>query len=75
MICPYCKKEMEEGFIPAITMRNQWIKKDGKIPATIFTTSKDGFAISEFPLFTRKKTIANYCSECETIIISVKKNE
>lgn len=72
MICPYCKNKMEEGFIPANRMRNQWIKKDGKIPTTVFGTSKDGFALSKMPVWKYQKTEANYCPDCKIIIIPVK---
>lgn len=75
MICPYCNKEMQEGFIPANRMRNQWIKKGGKLPATIFGVSNDGFALSDMPFWKWKKTEANYCSYCQIIIIPVKRND
>ncbi|VEU81265.1 PF20097 family protein [Haploplasma axanthum] len=73
MECPYCNKEMEEGFIPASRMRNQWIKKGGKMPSTVFGTSKDGFALSEMPVWKTKKTISYYCYNCNIVIIPVKK--
>lgn len=65
MICPYCKQEMKKGFIQS-PRQIFWGEKKHK---TFFIPSEEGeFAISK-GVFTGSTAEADYCSNCEKIII------
>jgi len=71
MNCPYCKKEMKEGFIPAIKMALQWLPKGGKLPLTIFQVAKGGVKLSKMPGWTYEKAESFYCEDCRIVITPV----
>ncbi len=47
MECPYCKKEMLNGYIPAVKMALMWIPDNKKVPPTIFSKTHDGVNLTE----------------------------
>ncbi len=73
MICPFCKKEMEEGFIPACKETLQWIPKDEDIPWTIYKIAKGGVRLSKNPILSSQRVIAYCCKQCDMVIIPVEK--
>ncbi len=67
MNCPYCNKELLEGYIP--TQALEWVPKNGE-PKLKYTANKDdGFRIGKHSFFDAKHQIAFYCNSCEKIII------
>ncbi len=72
MECPYCKKEMREGFIPATQYRVRWIA--GPPPREFLDTFADREQVwlSELPMLTYKTAEAFYCPDCKTVILPVK---
>ena len=40
MVCPYCKKKMSDGYIPAIQSALMWIPDNEKVPLFIFSKAK-----------------------------------
>lgn len=71
MKCPYCKKEMQRGYIPNGSQPVQWIP-DGARPSHLsFSVAEQGISlINQFkPLKAYGyKAEAHYCSDCKVII-------
>ena len=42
MVCPYCKKKMSDGYIPAIQSALMWIPDNEKVPLFVFSKAKGG---------------------------------
>ncbi len=71
MQCPYCKKELSEGYMPAIRTALMWIPDDKKIPLTIFSKTKTGVNLTKVPFWHIQKAKSYYCNNCKIIITPV----
>lgn len=67
MICPFCKNEMLLGFIPTNSI--DWIPMDGSAKLKYNNDKKYGFRIGAHNFFNYKKQPAEYCPQCDKIII------
>ena len=65
MECPYCKKEMREGRIPADREAVCWYDMNKEFPYA------DGIPLSATPYFEPKFAAAHYCSDCRIVIVPV----
>lgn len=65
MECPYCKKEMREGRIPADREAVCWYDLHKEFPYA------DGVSLSATPYFGPKYATAHYCSDCRIVIVPV----
>lgn len=68
MECTYCKKEMLNGYIPAVKMALMWIPDNKKIPPTIFSKTRDGVNLTKVPFWRTQKAKSYYCSDCKIVI-------
>ena len=69
MDCPYCKKEMTEGYIPPKSSIINWNPADEKQGLFIFSgPSKNGVVIT----YSKKRT-AYLCRDCNKMIIDFNK--
>jgi len=73
-LCPYCNKELLEGYIPAGKMALMWIPKGEKMPATIFSKTKNGVNLTDVPLWRAEVASSFYCDHCKVVITPVPKN-
>lgn len=71
MQCPYCKKELSIGYIPASKMALMWIPEDGKVPATVFNKTKTGVNLTKVPFFGMQKAKSYYCDDYNIVITPV----
>ena len=71
MKCPYCKKEMSAGYIPATKMALMWIPENEKVPLFIFSKAKGGVNLTKVPFFKRQKAKSYYCGNCKIVITPV----
>jgi hypothetical protein len=55
MKCPYCGKEMENGYIPASKFALMWIPEGERVPTTIFNKTKTGVNLTKVPFWTMQK--------------------
>ncbi|WP_099469890.1 PF20097 family protein [Konateibacter massiliensis] len=67
MKCPYCSKEMEEGYIPSDRYSLKWINKNKKSKWPLLNEK-----IKLTSILTEPYVEAFHCSECEKIIIDLK---
>ena len=74
MQCPYCKKELMEGYIPASKMALMWLPESGKTPATIYQKTKTGINLTKVPFLRMQKAQSFYCDKCNVVITPVPKN-
>ena len=67
MNCPYCNKEMKEGYIMQGRYAIKWrpIEEYSNIIKAVF--SKDGIKLTSFMNNTEARTF--YCSDCRKFII------
>ncbi len=72
MKCPYCGKEMKEGYIPAFNRAVQWIPKGEHVPLTFFQKAKGSIRLSKNPKLALEKALSYYCEKCKTVITPVK---
>ncbi len=71
MECPYCKKEMREGFIPADRYRVRWIAGSPKGYWGSLDDREEVW-LSEYPMLRVQGAEAFYCSGCKTVVVPVK---
>ena len=71
MECPYCKKEMREGYIPAYRDRLKWIAGKFEGSGTVPIDYEEVW-LSEAPLLTGKAAEAHLCPDCKAVIVPVK---
>lgn len=69
MVCPYCKKEMLNGYIPASKMALMWIPDNEKVPPTIFNKTSGGVNLTKVPFWRIQKAKSYYCSDCKIVIV------
>ena len=74
MKCPYCKSEMDIGFLPASKMPLYWIPESSRAPAIAFSKPNGGIKLTNFPKWSIKKAVSFYCKKCEVVITPVNKN-
>lgn len=71
MKCPYCGKEMSEGYIYNGAQPVQWLPK-GVMPARInFTTTNKGITLkNKFSFFKESGYCAeaHYCYDCQVVV-------
>lgn len=69
MECPYCGKEMTQGYLNNRQKPIQWIP-DGKDPGFLnYMKAKDGVTLeNEFNVIDGYNAEAHYCSECMLVI-------
>lgn len=73
MKCPYCQKDMEQGYISNWSQPVQWIPEGEKPSLLSFAPAEKGVAlINQFkPLKAHGyKAEASYCSKCKIVIAS-----
>jgi hypothetical protein len=75
MKCPYCGKEMENGYIPASKFALMWIPEGERVPTTIFNKTKTGVNLTKVPFWTMQKAESFYCDSCKVVITPVKEKE
>lgn len=68
MECPYCKKEMLDGYIPASHMALMWIPENEKVPLTVFNKTRVGVNLTKLPISKMQKAKSYYCSDCKIVI-------
>lgn len=68
MECPYCKKEMLKGYIPASKMALMWIPENEKTPPTVFSKTSVGVNLTKVPFWTMQKAESYYCRNCKIVI-------
>lgn len=66
MKCPYCQKEMTEGFIPNGGNVDWYEKDDDALPLM------GGMPLSPTPVFKFTKIEAWHCADCHMVIVPVK---
>lgn len=71
MECPYCKKEMSAGYIPASKMALMWIPDNEKVPPTIYNKTNVGVNLTKVPFWKMQKAKSYYCSNCKIVITPV----
>ncbi len=71
MQCPYCKKELSEGYIPASKMALMWLPENGKVPATVFNKTKTGVNLTKVPVWHMQKAKSYYCDDFKIVITPV----
>lgn len=71
MECPYCKKEMSAGYIPASKMALMWIPDNEKVPLTIYNKTNVGVNLTKVPFWKMQKAKSYYCSNCKIVITPV----
>lgn len=67
MECPYCKKEMQEGKIPATQAAVCWYEGNHEV----LPLGEDGIKLSATPYFGPKYATAHYCPDCRIVIVPV----
>ena len=70
MICPKCKQNMVEGYVPSNTMKLQFIPAEGTMPKTIFSLGKGAVQLSKMPMWFSARALAHYCQNCRFVIIN-----
>ena len=68
MICPYCGKEMTEGYIQSA---QQLYLNKGKRPRAFASGDLSSISLSKFSLTKAPYVKAEYCSGCRKIIIDL----
>ena len=71
MKCPYCKKEMSAGYIPASKMALMWIPENEKVPPTIYNKTDVGVNLTKVPVLRMQKAKSFYCSDCKIVITPI----
>lgn len=71
MECPYCKKEMSSGYIPASKMALMWIPDHEKVPPTIYNKTNVGVNLTKVPFWKMQKAKSYYCVNCKIVITPV----
>lgn len=67
MKCPYCDKELREGYISSSTI--EWIPNQG-VPRMKYRDDKaTGFRLGKHSLFGSDKHSAYFCDACNKLII------
>lgn len=69
MKCPYCEKEMEEGYILSARDPLYWYPKDEEI--TFGRETENCVKLAKYPSWNRRKTVAYKCGSCSKIIIDI----
>ena len=71
MECPYCKKEMSEGYIHNGRQPIHWIPEDGKPSAFAFKTARGGVSLRHkptTPAINGYQAEAYYCADCRMVL-------
>ena len=74
MKCPYCKNEMDPGFLPATKLPLYWLPESSSTSLSVISKPKDGIQLTKFPMWTTQKARSFYCRKCEIVILPVNKN-
>jgi len=70
MICPYCNKELDKGFIPANKSCVSWLPHGTRKSFVVYNPSKyNGIKLTNTPIFKNEEVIAFNCSHCKKVII------
>jgi len=70
MICPYCNKEMEKGFIPANKSCVSWLPDGSRKSFVVYNPSKyNGIKLTNNPIYKSEEVIAYNCTHCKKVII------
>lgn len=67
MECPYCKKEMCEGNIPATRDELCWYEGNHEY----LPLAEKGMPLTANPLFKTQYATAHYCPDCRIVIVPV----
>lgn len=68
MKCPYCKKEMTDGFVSSIS-RGGICWTGEKMGWGSATSDPDFIQLSETPAFTASSIPASKCEDCKVILV------
>ena len=72
MECPYCKKEMKQGFMYNAFQPMQWIPEDGKPSVFRFRGAKGGVNLCHLPtgpaIINGYSAEAYYCADCKVVL-------
>lgn len=71
MKCPYCNKEMSDGYIPASKMALMWIPESEKAPPTIYNKTHVGVNLTKVPFWKMQKAKSYYCNNCKIVITPI----
>lgn len=72
MKCPYCGKEMREGYFQSGAQPIQWIPKDSKPSIWKTGVAKGAVVMGEGSLMKSYQAEAFCCSSCKIVIVPVK---
>ena len=70
MDCPYCKKEMQEGYISAFRSSPEWTSGSLSEPEDLFTSKH--LELADPGLFATKRVASWYCEDCKILITPVR---
>ncbi len=73
MKCPYCDKEMLQGYIHNGNQPVQWLPNNSKPSPLRFSTADDGVALINQFRINGYKAQAYYCSNCNLVIARTEK--
>lgn len=71
MKCPYCEKEMQNGYIEADNLLSWTPENEVRKGLTKWAISPNGVKLADFYLMCSASVDAMYCSSCKKIIINV----
>ena len=70
MMCPYCGKDMNKGYIPTQEMPPQWIPSGMKRPSWKWQVSKDAVKCNCDSNLHGYSMEAYYCANCKIVLAS-----
>ncbi len=70
MECPYCKKEMKQGYLHNGRQPIHWIPDGGKPAILAYNTAKGGVSLQHKPTsgIGGYRAEAYYCADCRVVI-------
>ena len=68
MKCPYCDKDMSEGYLYSESQPNQWLPAKKKPSIWRWTVATDGVELNNKQGITGFKATAYYCNDCHIVI-------
>lgn len=68
MTCPYCKQEMQRGYMGGVRYQLWWIP-EGKKERETLLGKKAGIALNKTSVIQNNKVEAYYCPNCKKVII------
>lgn len=74
MKCPYCGKEMKEGYIQASSLLAWTPKNETPVGVTRWAKSPNSVTLAKWYGITDASIDACYCESCNKVIIDVKKD-